>query len=142
MQGSRVHAAVHAEWFPDLRTGAFIAALSEDDHEAYMLEPWVSSEQEAWVYAAIQATAAAFELVPDLEPWELVVAGDRPDLSQLVRRTWPGRLGEALRIRDERWPGVSHKCKRFTDRVRLRAMLREFVEVELAAREGGEASNG
>ena len=125
-----IHAAVHAEWFDDLGTGAFVLALSEREHEAYMLEPWVRSEREAWVYASIHASAAAFELLPDLEPDRLVVVGDRPDLSQLVRMTWPGRLGEALAIRDARWPGVRHKCRRFTDRQQLRAMLREYTEVE------------
>ena len=130
MTDGSVYAAVHAEWFDDLGTGAFVLALSDQDHEAYMLEPWVRSEREAWVYASIHASAAAFELLPDLEPERLVVVGDRPDLSQLVRMTWPGRLGEALAIRDARWPGIRHKCRRFTDRQQLRAMLREYAEVE------------
>lgn len=125
-----IHAAVHAEWFDDLGTGAFVLALSEREHEAYMLEPWVRSEREAWVYASLHASAAAFELLPDLDPAQLVVVGDRPDLSQLVRMRWPGRLGEALAVRDERWPGIRHKCRRFTDRQQLRAMLREYAEVE------------
>jgi hypothetical protein len=128
--GDLIHSAVHAEWFEDLGTGAFVLALSEEDHEALMLEPWVRSEREAWVYASIHASVAAFEMMPDLDPSSLIVVGDRPDLAQLVRQRWPGKLGEALAVRDARWPGIRHKCRKFVDRRDLRDMLREFVQDE------------
>jgi hypothetical protein len=121
-------AAVHAEWFADLNTGAYTVALDGGKGEAHVVEEWVTNEQEAWVYASLQGTLAALQARPDVDPSDIIVIGDRGDLSKIVRRAFAGRLGEALAQVNERWPGVQHRCKTFADRARLRSVLRNLVE--------------
>lgn len=121
-------AAVHAEWFDDLGAGAYTVALDGGKGEAYVIEGWVHSEREAWVYAAMHGILAAMEAKPDTYPGDLWVIGDRGDLGQLLRAEWPGKLGDALGIVHERWPGVGARCKSFVDRRTLRRVLRQLVE--------------
>lgn len=121
-------AAVHAEWFDDLKAGAYTVALDGGKGEAHVVEEWVTGEQEAWVYAALHGTLAALQARPDVPPSDILVIGDRGDLAKIVRRPFAGRLGEALTQVNERWPGVQHRCKTFADRARLRAVLRNLIE--------------
>jgi hypothetical protein len=125
-------AAVHAEWFYDLGMGAYTVALDGGIGEAFVIEEWVSGEQEAWVYATMQAILAAVEARPGVDPATLFVIGDRGDLSRLVRQPFSGKLQEAQRLVSERWPGVSYRCKSFADRVRLRTVLRHLAETTRA----------
>lgn len=129
-------AAIHAEWFEDLGTGAYTVALDGGVGEAHVVETWVRSEQEAWVYATLHGTLAALEYRPDVCSEDIIVVGDRGDLSQLARRAYTGRLGEAISLVNARWPGVRHRCRAFTDRRRLRDALRNLVEVVLAKEAG------
>jgi hypothetical protein len=75
----------------------------------------------------MQGMLAARERSPWVEGHELTVIGDRPDLAQVVRRAYAGRLGDAIAIRDARFPGVNYRCRRFIDRKNLRSVLRELV---------------
>jgi hypothetical protein len=127
--------AVHAEWYDDMRAGAYTIALDGGVGEAFTIESWVSNEAEAWVYATMQGLLAARERVPSVEGHELLVIGDRPDLSQVVRRAYTGRLGDAVAIRDAKFPGVTYRCRRFVDRKRLRSILRELVVTTKASEE-------
>jgi len=98
--------AVHAEWFDDLNAGAYTVALDGSKGEAFVVEDWVKGDQQAWVYATLQGLLAS---------------------EQLVRRSWPGRLGDACHLRDERFPGVRYRCKAFLNRSILRSVLRDLV---------------
>lgn len=118
--------AVHAEWFDDLNAGAYTVALDGGKGEAFTLEDWVKGDKEAWVYATLQGLLAAEEARPGIHDERLVI-GDRPDLAQLVRRSWPGRLGDACRMRDERFPGARYRCRAFINRPVLRSVLRDLV---------------
>jgi hypothetical protein len=119
--------AVHAEWFDDLNAGAYTVALDGGKGEAFVVEDWVNGDQQTWVYATLQGLLAAEELRPSVPHAERLVIGDRADLAQLVRRAWPGRLGDACRMRDERFPGVRYRCKAFINRPILRSVLRDLV---------------
>lgn len=134
-------AAVHTEWFDDLGTGAYTVALDGGKGEAHVVEEWVTNEQEAWVYASLQATLAALQARPDVDPSTITVVGDRGDLAKLVKRPFAGRLGDAVAQVNERWPGVRHRCKVFTDRLHLRKVLRRLVET-VQAKERGDAFPG
>jgi hypothetical protein len=127
--------AVHAEWYDDMRAGAYTIALDGGVGEAFTIENWVSTEAEAWVYATMQGLLAARERVPSVEGHELLVIGDKPDLAQVVRRAYTGRLGDAVAIRDAKFPGVTYRCRRFVDRKRLRSILRELVVTTKASEE-------
>jgi len=129
-------AAVHAEWFDDLGAGAYTVALDGGKGEAHVVEGWVTDEREAWVYASLQATLAAVEARPGVDTSTLTVVGDRGDLSQLMRKPWQGKLSEAVSLVGERWPGVKHRCKVFTDRAHLRGVLRKLVETVQAKERG------
>ena len=118
--------AVHAEWFEDLDSGAYTVALDGGKGEAFVIEDWVKGDQEAWVYATLQGLLAAEEARPG-DPSERLVIGDRPDIAQLVRRSWPGRLGDACRLRDERFSNVRYRCRAFLNRPILRSVLRDLV---------------
>jgi hypothetical protein len=119
--------AVHAEWFDDLNAGAYTVALDGSKGEAFVVEDWVKGDQQAWVYATLQGLLASEELNPSVPHEERLVIGDRADLAQLVRRSWPGRLGDACHLRDERFPGVRYRCKAFLNRSILRSVLRDLV---------------
>ena len=118
--------AVHAEWFDDLDSGAYTVALDGGKGEAFVVEDWVKGDQEAWVYATLQGLLAAEEARPG-DPSERLVIGDRPDLAQLVRRSWPDRLGDACRLRDERFSNARYRCRAFLNRPILRSVLRDLV---------------
>jgi hypothetical protein len=127
--------AVHAEWFDELHAGGYTIALDGGVGEAFVIEDWVTTEAGAWVYASMQGLLAARERVPSVEGHEILVIGDKPDLAQIVRRPYTGRLGEAVAIRDAEFPGVSYRCRRFVDRKRLRSVLRDLVLAAKAAEE-------
>jgi hypothetical protein len=106
----RLIVAVHVEYFRELGGAVYTVAYPDPERpgetkgEHHVVEGWVEGLSACWVYALMHATMAAIEAGYD--PEQFVVRGDRQDLPRLLAMAWPGKLGQAVALFREKFPGV------------------------------------